>query len=545
MPPWAIVLLWAGLSTATAYRDLHLMGSSGIDRPTDSRGRTAAQASTGADRPTEAGRNSVVHSAAGSARPTASGGGTVADEAVGSARPTAAGGGTVADDAVNSARPTASGGGTVADDAVDSARPLDAAGGAVPSDATGSARTAEAGGGTAPEDATGGAQPKDADGDTAPKDSTGGAPANNGAGSTRSKVPDEYVRVFELLSIPDAQKLQVLARLLQSLYDITTKLEGHLAATGGALHVAVSRMCEADNPLSPPQHRWIRIYDRLGFFSDGDEHACRVVNIGLSYAYRHQELNALTAANALRVRRAAASPLSGGEQIRGCGTGQQQVPEGGVVLGRRPATLRASPPIRGDSSALPPSKANQPTVPASGVNASARPDGHAPFDNGDVGSGVEAGLILPEGGLVVRRHINEDGAGEAVDDDVTAGGIIVATRAPLRQPDTVATGRGPALLGPDNSGSGGDVEVNKVVSSVQPVVTPSASSIKCISAVLEALRERQDIRQVLQQLVIDGLLCLGRLKGGSAFGSASASAATGGEAGWSAVRAILYRWWPI
>lgn len=252
-------------------------------------------------------------------------------------------------------------------------------------------------------------------------------------------------------------------------------------------------------------------------------------------------MNALTAANAVRLRAGAESPVAGGEQILGRGADQQQLPEGGIVVGRRPGTLATSLPIGGDSFTLAPPGPDQPSVAPSGANARAARDGIVTSDQGDFGSEFPAGVVLPEGGLVVRRHDNEDRAGEAVGDEVNLGGIIVATRASQKQPDAVPAGSGPTLLGPNISGSGRDVEPSKIVSSVQPVVTPSASSVTCISSVLEALRERQDIRQVLHQLVIDSLLCLGRLKGGSASGSASAV----NEAGWSAVRAILHRWWPV
>lgn len=45
-------------------------------------------------------------------------------------------------------------------------------------------------------------------------------------------------------------------------------------------------MVVSENPREPPSHRWIRVLDRLGFFSDGDKHAERIVNIGMSFAYR-------------------------------------------------------------------------------------------------------------------------------------------------------------------------------------------------------------------------------------------------------------------
>lgn len=101
------------------------------------------------------------------------------------------------------------------------------------------------------------------------------------AGS-RAKSSDEYMRFFQTLGILDTQKVQMLGLLLQTFYEPAAKLETQLLPTGGAIHVAISRMCEAENSLAAPQHRWIGVFDRLGFFSDSDNHACRVVNIDLS-----------------------------------------------------------------------------------------------------------------------------------------------------------------------------------------------------------------------------------------------------------------------
>lgn len=101
-------------------------------------------------------------------------------------------------------------------------------------------------------------------------------------GSSASKVGDEYVSFFHTLGILDVHKVQHLARLLQTLYELVAKLDGHLAPTGSAIRVAVSRLCEAENPLSAPQHRWIRAFDRLGFFSDSDDHASRATLASLT-----------------------------------------------------------------------------------------------------------------------------------------------------------------------------------------------------------------------------------------------------------------------
>jgi len=66
-------------------------------------------------------------------------------------------------------------------------------------------------------------------------------------------------------------------------------------------------MCEGDSAIVAFQNRSIRIIDRIGFFSDEDEHASRVVNRGLSFAYRKKELDAAAKAIALRSERTRAT----------------------------------------------------------------------------------------------------------------------------------------------------------------------------------------------------------------------------------------------
>ena len=100
-------------------------------------------------------------------------------------------------------------------------------------------------------------------------------------------APDEEgMKFFRSLGIGDSTKVALLARVLEAFHEVAMKLDEHLSPTGAILHAAISRMCEGDSAMDAPQHRWIRIVDRIGFFSDDDEHASRVINLGLSFAYR-------------------------------------------------------------------------------------------------------------------------------------------------------------------------------------------------------------------------------------------------------------------
>jgi len=150
---------------------------------------------------------------------------------------------------------------------------------------------------------------------------------------------DEDMRFLRSLGIVNNQEVGFLARTLEAFYDLSIKLDQHLAPTGAVLHAAISRMCQADNPMDAPQHRWIRVQDRLGLFSDGDDYSSRVINMGLAYAYRHQELDALSEANALRLEqlRIAAARAGGGQLCRGGDRGASlagdvEVPEGGTLV---------------------------------------------------------------------------------------------------------------------------------------------------------------------------------------------------------------------
>lgn len=411
-------------------------------------------------------------------------------------------------------------------------------------DTTGSSRT---------KDATGGALPNGAP-ETRPKVATGSTRPKDGTSSTRTKVADEYVRVFELLGISDVQKVQVLARLLHSLWDVSEKLDHHMATTGGAIHVAVSRMCDADNPRAAPQHRWIRLYDRLGFFSDGDEHAGRIVNIGLSYAYRHKEVNSLTAANAVLLRSGSAAPAFDADFMSDGDSGQQPVPEGGVVVSRPTVAPGLSGNLFVEPSTSTQRLDDQYMVSPMPVDEAPPLAGASAkhLELRDLPSEAAAEPVLPEGGVVLQRHSNGIGAIGALDGDVNDGGIVVVTRVLMSHPP----GQAPAAkiqasqalnsdYLPEPPGGGREAEAPKVVSNVQPVVVPNAESLKCITAVLQSLADRKDIREVLQQLVIDSLLCLARIKSGSAAGSGFASSSASTEQAWSTVRTILHRWWRV
>lgn len=378
------------------------------------------------------------------------------------------------------------------------------------------------------------------------------APAPNAG-----KVGAQYGRFFQTLGINDGPKVQTLARLLKRFYIVAKQLDNHLAPVGATLHSAVSRMVQSDDPRAPPQHRWIRIVDRLEFFGDADDHASRVVNVGLSYAYRHQEVHDLTATNALRLSNV----------LPGAGDGVHppiaaaalpQPPTGGVVVAERRRGPLPSPPSGGQAGA---------------VDAGGTPRGDPPLAATD-----DVSLAVPPEGVVVRR--DGDGLVQNGNDSPQVAGAVLAQQAggapdaaasvdmdALLQDGGIVVAR--RLLGPEDAGGGPAVEGStlsgnpaapgvavrsviflddaaaQVVSSSQPLVTPSAAALNCVNTVLDVMKVRQDVRGVLEQLVIDSLLCFARLHGGVAVNGSSGVPAADDSVTWKTVRKIAHRWWPV
>lgn len=120
-------------------------------------------------------------------------------------------------------------------------------------------------------------------------------------GGGKPKISPQYVRFFEILGFTDAVKVQTLAHYLHTFYEMATHLDAHLLPVGASLPARVGCVIEPEDPRAAPQHRWIRVFDRLGFFTNNCAHAARVVSVGMSFAYRHNELNLLTAASTLRL----------------------------------------------------------------------------------------------------------------------------------------------------------------------------------------------------------------------------------------------------
>jgi len=348
----------------------------------------------------------------------------------------------------------------------------------------------------------------------------------NGVVTVPDEADDEFVQLFRALGIFE-QKASYLARLLEAFYELGAKLDEHLAPTGAVLHAAVSRMCQAENPMDAPEHRWIRIHDRVGFFSDQDDHGSRVINIGLSYAYRHKEFDALAAANTVRLeqlRRAAAGDIELPATVADV---EPDVPPGGVVV------RNDGVPARGGGGGAEASANTQgwskPAV-ATGPSTGADADG-----GGDGGS-----FLPPTGGLVVRLDVRGGTVPVETGADVPEkGGLVVARRTP-----GVGQAAGPRGAATPLDVEGGACYATQCIQ--QPLIVPTPEAVKCVSTALEAFLKRSDAKDVMRQLLIDGLLSWGRLHSGqttkAAAGVISAEEAT---AEWPASRQLLYELWPV
>jgi len=339
-----------------------------------------------------------------------------------------------------------------------------------------------------------------------------------GLGDVPAEADEEYVHFFRSLGIVDKHKLGFLARMLEAFYEMANKLDEHLAPTGAVLHAAISRMCEADIPMDAPQHRWIRIHDRLGFFSDADEHASRVINLGLAYAYRHKELEGLSQTHALRLEQLRLSAArDGGELVPAphgkhdqLPAGDDDVPEGGMVI-RNDAGGRA--------------------------NSLASGGGEAASD-GRVASALVSELP-PPGGWTLRGDHPPGASGVDDADELPAvGGKVVARRHPLPDPPVPQDAQAAPLV--EIAGS-----TNATECSSKPMIKPSDAAVSCVKSVLEIILTRNDCKEVLRKLHVDGLLCLARLHSGqAAYEMSGVVSAEDEEKGWPAVRILLKKWWP-
>jgi len=365
------------------------------------------------------------------------------------------------------------------------------------------------------------------------------------------------VSFFENLGISDDKQTAFLSTLLRNVFEASAKLDAHLAPHGAALHSAVSRMQVSDNPREAPIHRWIRVVDRLGFFSDSNSHAERIVNVGLSFAYRHLEVDALAQANAMllsQVQVTAADAEEGARRVEGVivtstdgGNGVAVGGAGDGSGGGSGADAAALPPIDGpmerqegaeEERELPAGGMSFPNPsPSSGLgvtNAVGVPGAASVPMRGSVvaaGTTVGAGAAesapavsdqevpLPPGGMMFSPGgatsmaggtTGSSGAAAAAAGHKPSGPATLADATPRTEGSlNIGYCEGDADEDEDHVGANKSIP-SHVIFDHQPTVVPTAFAVEVVDAVLRGIQDRIDGIAVLRQLLDNSVRVLGR-----------------------------------
>lgn len=129
------------------------------------------------------------------------------------------------------------------------------------------------------------------------------------------------------------------------------------------------------------------------------------------------------------------------------------------------------------------------------------------------------------------------------------GGVVVAVWDGSYSPAVLATVAGAVASVSNAAKPRGVVQVDSVpapsILSSVPVVNPSDVAVECVTTVIDGLRDREDVRDVVHRLVCDSLALLSRLHGRSGAGVAVEEDAVNSQLTWSVVRKVVYRWWPV
>jgi len=364
---------------------------------------------------------------------------------------------------------------------------------------------------------------------------------------TNSAEQRLYLKFFEHLGISEQKKLPFLFTLLRNLYDAASKLDLHLSPYGATLHCAVSRMVASDNPEEVPTHRWIWVFDRLGFFTDANTHSELIVNLGLAYAYRHLEANALAEANALLLRKA--QPSAGLKEAPVV----EDVPRGGALVSTGTANPAAGAASRSE---LEPGRIDggddeqEEELPSGGlvVSANAQTPGDPEGDSGDneTAEGEIEGA-LPPGGLVVSALAPLDGTVRLHGSRTQGGSGVASDETDSGKRQAAAATAAAAVADSDDLDAVDDVDVGSIPPHVlhdhQPTVHAPASAVKVVASVLRTVMDKPDGKDVLRKLLGDGVLCLARSRP-EPPPTAGTARPTGAKADAAAVQRMCRAWWP-
>lgn len=319
----------------------------------------------------------------------------------------------------------------------------------------------------------------------------------------------------------------------------------------------------------------------------------------MAYAHRHKEMDALTTANALRLsdlrltaKRDWGKTAAGGSgpHVPGASDAAQAVGGASVVAADSPYVVTSKQPT-GDGSGTPDGpvdRGHNMVLPLGGLKAP-RPGaergtsgGRAPAPIAGGGGSRElhdADLLDPaavdgsnlehdDGGIVVSRRIvsvrplvaglsltcprNRPLVDGAATEDEPAISVKSAVAVETLSPAAMAAAASAAASAIDSKrlvrGEPRAVfwidEAPAGVVYEQPVIEPASDAVKCVTAILDGAVARTEVRDVLDKLVADSLLCLVRLHGGM-VASFSASVMPAVELAWVGVRNVHHRWLPI
>jgi len=371
--------------------------------------------------------------------------------------------------------------------------------------------------------------------------------ASSTADENRERDKD-YIQFFLDLGIEDDHKDVFLAGLLRNYHAAAAKLDKHLTGYSAAVHAAVSRLAPATSAHDAPEHLWIRVHDRLGFFHDEDRHAQRVVNVGMAFAYRHLEMNSIASANAQVLHDL--STKAGGVQAR---VEALDVPHpaagfvapGGLVIGNlaTPPTDSGGPVAGGDESLK----------------------GEASLTGAADGrwSQTEATKGTSDGATKASQRVVIGDVGGAAAPSRDGNALEVAAGSNVNSKVASGSGRGrPPCAGtlsldgsaaiPFNSGGAGLGElpvkhlsrVNRVHAE-QPSIAPTGRPLAAVKQVLASIADRVDIDDAVRELMVDSVLFFARNHSTRNKSTASTSRMETPTQSWAALGTILERWWAM
>lgn len=385
-----------------------------------------------------------------------------------------------------------------------------------------------------------------------------GATDVDGAADMEKDVVRDYIQFFVDLGINDEQKGVFLAGLLRSYHLAAAKLDKHLVGYSAAVHAAVSRLAPATSVHDTPEHLWSRVHDRIGFFHDEDRHAQRIVNVGMAFAYRHLELNALASANAQVIHdlsKKAASADAGVDVVNAGPSPGVFVAPGGLVIDASNPPLASTQKGEGSSAG-----AQDPAAGSGGASAlgkdtvDAEPggdDGPSQIDLGSSGKSrtvVIGGTTGPGSAPLKKNAAHGESEGPAP-------GFKVAGASTLTQVTgaggTSASGKANSTFVEPKSASGTDapqvvrIAPINLLRSTQPRIDPTGEPLAAVKLVLSTVANREDVEDAVRQLMIDSVLFYARNHSSRRTRQAALSGGlmeTSAES-WAGLADILESWW--